>query len=68
MTEFRIGERTEFPGGSAIPLLIDGKPRVCESTKTHDHTTDPTEARTKGQALIAAADQAEKMATDPDRS
>jgi hypothetical protein len=63
----RIGKQIGFGTGSAIPLLIDGKPIVCESTATLDHSVPAAEARAKGQALIAAADQADQMTTDTDR-
>lgn len=60
----RIGKQIPFGTGSAIPLLIDGKPIVCESTATLDHSMPATEARAKGQALIAAASTAELMASE----
>lgn len=61
MTE-RIGNKIDFDGGTAIPLAIDGKALVCESTPRLDHTMPADLARAKGQALIAAADAADQMA------
>lgn len=63
----RMGDPVEFDGGQAIPLVLGGKPRVCESTPTIDSTTDPADAREKGLALIEAADRADRMHAELDR-
>jgi hypothetical protein len=63
----RIGNQIDFGVGTAIPLVIDDKPLVCESTPTLDRSMPADVARTKGQALIAAADEADRMTTDHNR-